>query len=73
MSDREYSFSAQAEVVAALCRPECIKAMPRRPRDSEADLMLLQLRAAMGSLRELAVAKTKLEEAAMWTVKHITA
>ena len=57
MSDREYSFSAQAEVVAALCRRECIKAMPRRPRDSEADLMLLQLRAAMGSLRELAVAK----------------
>ena len=62
MSDREYSFSAQAEVVAALCRPECIKAMPRRPRDSETDLMLLQLRAAVESLRELAAAKRAKQE-----------
>jgi hypothetical protein len=29
--------------------------------------------AALGNSRELSVAKTKTEEAVMWTVKHITA
>lgn len=35
-------------------------------------LSLHQLFEAMGSSRELSIAKTKLEESVMWAVKHLT-
>lgn len=33
----------------------------------------LELVASLGNSRELSIAKTKIEEAVMWAVKHITA
>jgi len=36
-------------------------------------LALHEFFASLGSSRELSVAKTKIEEAVMWAVKHITA
>jgi hypothetical protein len=36
-------------------------------------LEFLQLVESLGNSRELSLAKTKIEEAVMWTVKHITA
>jgi hypothetical protein len=36
-------------------------------------LALHELFASLGNSRELSVAKTKIEEAVMWAVKHITA
>jgi len=36
-------------------------------------LALHNLIAAMGSSREISIAKTKVEEAVMWAIKHLTA
>jgi hypothetical protein len=36
-------------------------------------LKLLDLVAGMGNSREISIAKTKIEEAVMWAIKHITA
>ena len=36
-------------------------------------LKLHELIAGMGNSREISIAKTKIEEAVMWAVKHITA
>jgi hypothetical protein len=36
-------------------------------------LRLLELIGMLGNSRELSIAKTKVEEAVMWAVKHITA
>jgi hypothetical protein len=36
-------------------------------------LAFVQLMDLMGSTRELSIAKTKMEEAVMWAVKHVTA
>lgn len=36
-------------------------------------LALLELVTSLGQSRELSIAKTKIEEAVMWAVKHITA
>jgi hypothetical protein len=36
-------------------------------------LKLYNLIAGMGTSREISIAKTKVEEAVMWAVKHITA
>lgn len=36
-------------------------------------LKLHELIAGLGTSRELSIAKTKIEEAVMWAVKHITA
>jgi hypothetical protein len=38
----------------------------------DAGLGFHQILEAMGSSRELSLAKTKIEEAVMWAVKHIT-
>ncbi len=39
----------------------------------DAGLAFIQQVEAIGSSRELSLAKTKIEEAVMWAVKHITA
>lgn len=52
MSDKEIPFDAQAAAVALVARPECLKAI--RCRDSEADLLLTHLAAAVVTLRTLA-------------------
>lgn len=39
----------------------------------DAGLILLELMDTLGKSRELSIAKTKIEEAVMWAVKHITA
>lgn len=35
-------------------------------------LLLLEMMDAIGSSREISLAKTRIEEAVMWAVKHIT-
>jgi hypothetical protein len=39
----------------------------------DAGLEFVQLMDSIGSSRELSLAKTKIEEAVMWAVKHVTA
>lgn len=47
------------------------KAAMQRIKDE--GLQLHELIGSLGSSRELSIAKTKIEEAVMWAVKHITA
>ena len=52
MSDKEISYESQAGAVSLVARLECLKAI--RCRDSEAELMLVHLAAAVATLRTLA-------------------
>ena len=61
MSDREISFENQAAAVALVARPECLKAI--RCRDSETDLLLTHLAAAVVTLRTLAERRKAQKEA----------
>lgn len=47
------------------------KAMMQRLKDE--GLAFHELIASMGNSREISLAKTKVEEAVMWAVKHLTA
>ena len=49
---------------------EAEKAAMQKIKDD--GLALFQFLEGLGATRELAVAKTKIEEAVMWAVKHIT-
>jgi hypothetical protein len=61
VSDKEISFELQAGAVSLVARPECLKAI--RCRDSETELLLTHLAAAVVTLRTLAAKRKAQKEA----------
>jgi hypothetical protein len=69
ISDQRTANNVMRHAYRVLSEPE--KAAMQKIKDD--GLAFHEFLGSLGSSRELSVAKTKIEEAVMWAVKHVTA